>query len=192
MQKNKWLAGPVVLGLAVGMAGIGLHAQPEAGGGGGRPDFRNMTPEQREQMMQRMQQMREEGMRRMLTDAGFADAIVQDAIIAFGAAQEKATQSLRQKMRQVTEAARTGAVTDAQMSTLLAEFRADVAAEKTRRAAAQKDLDTKVNFSKQPRLDALLTTMGLIGDEAAVVGGGGPGGGFGGGRGGGRGRGGGG
>jgi hypothetical protein len=61
-------------------------------------------------------------------------------------------------------------------------------AEKTRRQQASTDLDAKIGYSRLPRLSALLTTMGLIGDESLLLnasnnmGGmmGGPGGGFGG------------
>ena len=66
------------------------------------------------------------------------------------------------------------------IATVLADFRAAVAAEKTRREAALKQLDEDISYSKNPRLDALLTMGGLIGDEASYVGGMGGGGGRGG------------
>lgn len=196
MKNNKWLAGPVVLGLTMAMSGVALYAQPanppEGGnnqpGGANRPDFRNMTPEQRQQWMRRMQEQRIRG---ALTPAGFTDAALQDAVIAFVNEQETATQELQRKERELGRVAREGGMADAQLATLLAEFRTAVAAEKTRREAATKALDAKIEFSKKPRLDALLTTMGVIGDESSIAGGMGAGRGMGGpgigGRGGGRG-----
>lgn len=197
MKKSKWFTGPAVLGLTLVMSGMALHAQPGTapggnnpqggGGGGNRPNFREMTPEQRQQFMRQMQEQRIRG---MLAPAGFTDAALQDAVIAFVNEQDKATEELQQKQRQIARAAREGGMADAQLATLLADFRAAVAAEKTRRATATTALDAKIEFSKKPRLDALLTTAGIIGDESSIVdsmagrGMGGFGGGFGGGRGG--------
>ncbi|HEX8235759.1 MAG TPA: hypothetical protein VF600_07360 [Abditibacteriaceae bacterium] len=189
--RNKWAAGPLVLGLAMGLSNIGLHAQPGvapppappgappagpgAGGpGGDLPNFRDMNPEQRQQWMEQrrvqMQQARAEGIRRMLTDAGFTQTGLQDAVVDFARVQEEATQPLREQAQRVQQALRNGGMTDAQLATLLSDFRAEVAQERTRRAAALKALDQEIGYSKQPRLDALLTMGGLIGDEASIAG----------------------
>jgi hypothetical protein len=148
------------------------------------PDFSTMTPEQRQQWMeQRQQQMRQaraESVRRMLTDAGFTQAGLQDAVVNFVQEQDEATRPLQEQARKVNQALRNGGMTEAQLATLLSDFRSDVAQEKARRAKALKELDAEIGYSKQPRLDALLTMNGLIGDEAAFAGGmggrGGPGG----------------
>ena len=115
-------------------------------------------------------------LRRALENAGVIDVKVQDSVVAFAAQREAATQELQEKSRAVGAALRNGAATDKEIAAVLDEFRAAVAAEKTRRAAAEKDLETAIGWSQKPRLDALLTTMGLVGDEAAVAGGRGMGG----------------
>jgi hypothetical protein len=119
ITRSKWLAGPVVLGLAMSLSSIGLQAQPgvgeappppppppgapvgPGGPGGNFPDFRNMTPEQRQQWMeQRQQQMRQaraEGIRRMLTDAGFTQVGLQDAVVNFAQAQDEPGASCKSK-----------------------------------------------------------------------------------------------
>src|SRR5687767_14028297 len=89
---GKLLTGGVVLGLALTGTLETVQAQPDmndapkadnpapqnggrGGGGGNRPDFRNMTPEQREawtkQRELQMQQFRAENTRRSLERAGF-------------------------------------------------------------------------------------------------------------------------
>jgi hypothetical protein len=60
-----------------------------------------MTPEQRQQWMeQRQQQMRQaraEGIRRMLTDAGFTQVGLQDAVVNFAQAQDEPGASCKSK-----------------------------------------------------------------------------------------------
>lgn len=120
-------------------------------------------------------------MRGMLTQSGFPDKALQDAVIDFVNEQDQAGMTVQDKTRAVAEALRNPAVTDTQMATLLVEWRAAAQAEKTRRAEALKGLDAEIGYSKKPRLDALLSIGGIIGDEASLGGGmGGRGGGFGG------------
>ena len=184
MKNRKWTCGLLVSGLALAMAGA-LQAAPEDNnapmgdnppnqqGGpprGGRPDRRDMTPEQRQQMMQ---QMREQNTRETLTNAGFADIAVQDSVVAFVNEQEKATETLRDKARGINRAMRDETVSHAQLATLLADFRALAATEKARRAAAATELDAKIGYTKNARLDAVLLMSGIIGDGGAMLGGGG-------------------
>jgi hypothetical protein len=75
----------------------------------------------------------------------------------------------------VNQALRNGGMTDAQLATLMSDFRAEVAQERSRRTKALRELDTEIGYSKQPRLDALLTMSGIIGDEAYLAGVGGRG-----------------
>jgi len=199
MKNYKRLAVPAILGLTVAICGSVLQAQPAnppAGGGGpgggpggggpggGGPNWRNATPEQRAQWAKdfRTRQVRE-----VLDPAGFNDPVLQSAVVEFTLEQDKAQLALREQQRKLQEAARQGTVADAQLATLLADFRAAVAVEKARRVEAAKALDAKIEYSKKPRLEALLTTNGYLGDESAFVGGGQGGGGGWGGRNGGRG-----
>jgi hypothetical protein len=117
-----------------------------------------------------MQTMREQGTRNALQRAGVTDAATQDAIVAHAAAQEKARQSLREQSRKLFDSLRDAPSTDAEIATALRTLRANVAAEKLRSTRALTDLNSKTNYTKQPRLEALLTMMGLVGDEAAYIG----------------------
>lgn len=167
------MVGPLALGLALGVSGV---AQAQPGGnaplgqnppntnGGNRPNWRNMTPEQREAMMV---QMREGAIRQGLTQLGFPQAETQDALVEFVNTQEAATRPLQEKQRALMTALVTPEATNEQVTTLMTEWTALATAEKTRRAQAIKDLDTSISYSKNPRLNALLTVFGILGDESS-------------------------
>lgn len=195
MKNTTRFARPLLLGLALATVGA-AHAQPNANngagaqnppnqnaGGGRRGGRGEMTAEQRAQMEAQMQQMRELGVRQMLTRAGFTDVALQNAVVAYSNERDKASQSLQDKARQLNEALRGTTATDAQLATLLNDFRAAVEEEKARREVAQSALNAKIGLAAKPRLDAMLMMAGFIGDEAQYLGGGGGGrgpGGFGG------------
>ena len=127
-----------------------------------------------------MQQHRADMIIGILTQAGFTDTTVQDAIVAFALAQDTARQALRDQARALVQAALDPTTTDDTLSTQLAAFQAAVTAEEARTTTALADLDTAVGYSTQPRLAVLLTTLGLLGDASLYAGGpgdhGGPGG----------------
>src|SRR5438093_11800892 len=99
MKQQKWLVGSVVLAATMGLAGIAGAQQPGGGGQGGqRPNFGNMTPEQRQQFFQQQrEQQRQDWIRQAMTASGFTDKTVQDAVIAFMAAQDKASGPLQEQ-----------------------------------------------------------------------------------------------
>jgi hypothetical protein len=176
MKTKKWMA-PLAVACALGVTGL-ANAQPNVGGGqaqnpqnqqpgGGRPDFRNMTPEERQQMMQ---QFRERGIRRALEGGGFTAATIQDPVVAYAKAQDAAITPLQDLARQLVEAVSTPGVTDDKIAALLKQFQEAVAAEKARRKTARAELDKKINFSKQARLEALLTSLGLVGEDSLGLG----------------------
>jgi hypothetical protein len=148
-----------------------------------RQELQNMTPEQRQQLMR---QNRETSMRRLLERAGVTDVTTQNTIVTYATneqeARDRARQTLRASNQKLAQAVRTGAVTESQLGTLLDEFQNAAADEKDRRAKSAADLDRKVGYTKNPRLEAVLTTLGIVGDESLYMTGG-VGAGFGGGRG---------
>jgi hypothetical protein len=159
-----------------GLAGV-ADAQPDmnAAKAGNPPNrtpaqlMRDMAPGQRRAQMQglameRLQTGRADMVRQQLIDGGFVDKAVQDAVVEFSNAQIKAALALREKSAKVSEALNDKATTDAQLSVLLNDLRAAQADEKDRRETEDKALDAKINFTKQPRLEALLVTMNLIGE----------------------------
>lgn len=196
-RNHSWkkLAVPAALGLALSIGTVATQAQPPMDGGGGvgpgggpgapgapgapgvppggGSDWRNQTPEQRQQMMQ---QRRAETLRASLTKAGYTTSTLQDAVVTFATTQETARQTLRELSRTLNETVLNPTTTDTQVNTQLAALRSAVAVERTRTAKAQTALNTQIGYSTKPRLLALLTTMGLVGDEGLYVGAaGGPG-----------------
>jgi hypothetical protein len=119
------------------------------GNRGPRPDFRA-------QMEQRL--------REMLAHVGVNDAPTQDAVVAFLQADTQARRPLREQNTKLFQALNNGGVTDDQLLALVTDLRAAQDAEKVRREKAQADLDAKIHYTQNPRLEAVLMLAGLIGD----------------------------
>jgi hypothetical protein len=134
---------------------------PRGGNKGERPDFRNMTPEQRQQFEQKRE---EENVRRALKRAGYTDAKVQDAVVAFAAEQNKDESASKDKVRELSKAVRDGA-SDSEIATLLTAVRADSQAAQAQRQAALKELDAKISYTKSAKLEATLVLLGLTGEN---------------------------
>ncbi len=180
-RNHQWTVGALALGLsAMALPGV-LQADPEGppppppgqndgprdgrggrGGGpnGGRGDNRNMTPEQREQ---EMQQRRTQQLNRMLSEAGFIDKEVQDAVIAFANAQDAERKDSRDNARKLSEALREGE-DNVTLAAILADMRADTKESEARRTAALNQLDAQINFKSNARLEAILVLSGLTGE----------------------------
>ena len=135
------------------------------GGGGNRPNFRNMTPAQREAFRA---QMRENQIRQALTGAGYDDAATQDPIVKFAQDENTVATGLIPKI-QAIRTAFTANADDKTLSAALADYRAAVVDAKATRVTAIADLDKSVSFSTKPKLEALLVMLGLIGDENGFV-----------------------
>lgn len=186
MQKKntnrRWMVGAMALSLGVAtMPGV-LQAAPEddgpppgqnggpregrGGRGGGRGDNRNMTPEQREQ---EMQQRRAQQLNRTLSEAGFIEKDVQDAVIAFASAQDAERKNSRDSARKLSEALREGEDNET-LATILSDMRAEAKAAEAKRVAALDALDAQIHFKSNARLEAVLVLAGLTGE---VMGGGG-------------------
>lgn len=108
----------------------------------------------------------------MLAANNFTDAALQDAVAVFVTQNQQSRQILRDTTQKLAAAMSDGATTDAQLTALLTDWRVSKAAEETRHQSALKALDAKINFSANPRLEALLLLSGIAG-EAPM---GGPGG----------------
>lgn len=131
-----------------------------------REQLQNMTPEERQELMRRN---REASTRRLLERAGVTDAATQNSVIKYVGdeqeAREKSRVTIRGASQKLAQAVRTGAVTEAQLATLLGEFQNAAADEKERRAATAAELDRQIGYSQNPRLEAMLTMLGAVGDE---------------------------
>lgn len=168
MQQRKWMTGSLAVAVALGTATNG-HTQPgqplangQGGGQQGWQQWQQATPAQRQQMILNFMETQ---LRQQMTAAGFADKALQDPIIVFWKAQETARQPLRDKTDQLMDGLRHKTATDDEVGIMMRDVRDAVSDEKTRHDAAIKDLDAQLHYTKNPRLEAMMTMMGLIGDE---------------------------
>jgi hypothetical protein len=176
IENKKWMIGTLALGLGMATLPGVLQAQPEddgppppppgqnggprGGRGGRRGGDRNMTPEQREQ---EMQQRRTQQLNRMLSEAGFIDKNVQDAVIDFANAQDAERKNSRDNMRKLSEALREGE-DNVTLAAILADLRADEKEGEAKREAALNALDAQIHFKSNARLEAVLVLSGLTGE----------------------------
>lgn len=160
--------------------------------------MKSMTPEQRARMQQRMQEREQNGggaggnaggnaggggrggqnaelrwewIRQTLVASGYTDAAMQNSIIEFMKAQETARQPLREQAQALTVLLVNPKTQDADLQSGLATFRTAVAADQARYTTELTALDTSVKYSTQPRLETLLTVLGIVGQEAPTLGG---------------------
>jgi hypothetical protein len=146
------------------------NRQPRGQGGQGGRNFQAG----RDQM--------ENGMRQMLQRAGVNDKAIQDVILEYVRTDFAARGQLREQGNRLWQAVRNEGVTDEQLLALITDYRAGQEAETARRKKAEADLDEKVHYTKNPKLEAMLLLGGLIGEVSGptIMYGGGFGGGGGG------------
>jgi hypothetical protein len=169
----KYAKGLLTLGLVLGMSAIPSQAQPGLGFGGGQDaaDYRQLSPEQQELLAEKVRDFaREQMIRLMLSNAGFADKAVQDEVVSFANEQSKAMAKLNEQNAKLRTGLREQNTPAGPLTALMNEYNTAVAGENARRKTALDALDAKINFRKQPRLEAVLTTMGVVGDEMVMAG----------------------
>lgn len=115
----------------------------------------------------------DEAIRKMMEMGGVPDVATQDAVLEYMKEDVEARRPLRDLGMKLFQALRAGDVDDDQMLALVMDYRAAQETEKIRREEAQEALDEKVDFSRNPRLEAMLLLAGLIGDGSGLVGAGG-------------------
>ena len=165
-----------MLGLFVLGLTLTANAQPGNGGnGGGNRPGQNMTPEQRQQWMERMEtrrnQQRQDWLRQAMTGSGIADATVQTSVIDYMTAQEKSTTALQEQARALSALLIKPETPDAELKTALTAYREAVAAANAKQVTDLAALDAQVKFSTQPRVETLLTLVGVLGTETTQLGG---------------------
>ena len=112
----------------------------------------------------------EREMRQMMSRLGCDETRVQDAIIVYIAGETRARRPLRDQSRKLFQALRArdampnAQSTDAEIETLLTDFRAALEQDKARHQVGEAALDQKINFRGNARLEAMLLLFGVIGD----------------------------
>lgn len=166
-----------ILTLSVGASLLALPAQaqngfPPGGPGGPQGGFggpnnqngqnQNWNSQQRSQMQSQMQnQMLQQSLQRF----GLTDTNMLNAILAYANARTAARQPIQDGVRQVMQQMQQGQATDAQAREWMINLQSALNAETTRSKNAERQLDAQIGFSKNAKLQLLLTMMGLIGDS---------------------------
>jgi len=118
----------------------------------------------------KLQLIQENGLRSTLTQAGFPEKNLQEAILDFIYAQNQARIKAQETGSKVLKAMgdKPEAATD--ITPIFTDYLNAVETAKTQREEATKALDEEIEFSKKPRLKALLTIYGIIGEAAWYTG----------------------
>ena len=148
---------PVLLAAGVLATATPIFAQPAGGRGGNRGD--------RTQMQTQM-------ITRSLQRAGITDEGTIETVTTYATNRTAARKPLYDAADALTQALADENTSDAQIATLWDAFNAALDAEKTRTAAAEAELDKQIGFSKNPKMAAALTLLGVTGDAAGYLNGG--------------------
>jgi hypothetical protein len=141
------------------------------GGRGGAPANIPLTPEQKDAQR-----------RALMISSGIYDKNVQDDIIAFINAEEKAREPLLVAARAAAASlngtvARVAALSEKaeeneqKVNASFTAYNEALAADKIRHEAALKSLDASIGYQSNPRLKAFLTLVGIIDNNALAIGG---------------------
>ena len=153
---------PALLAVGLLTAATPTFAQPGNGGNGGNNRGGNNRPDRAAMQAQMLQ--------RQLERAGYTDATIVEAVKTYMTDREAARQLLRSAANALSDALADENSTDAEITRLTDDLDAALATEKTRTLGAEADLDKQINFSKVPKLKAVLMLSGVIGEGAAYLG----------------------
>ncbi|HEX8552115.1 MAG TPA: hypothetical protein VF681_11250 [Abditibacteriaceae bacterium] len=168
--RSTWTTKTIATAFIIGSA-VTAPAQQGGQGGNNRPNWQNMTPEQRQQMEARRTEQRNLWLRQAMTGSGVTDAAAQTAIIDYMTEQEKTRVSLQEQARALSAVLVKPETPDAELKTKLEAYRAAVAAADAQRTADLSVLDEQVKYSTSPRVETLLSLLGVLGNETAQLGG---------------------
>ncbi len=122
---------------------------------------KTLSPDERRQQT-------EDKLRALMKNLGIADANTQDAILEYLTADEMARATLRDAEKSLMNGLRRD-VPPERMRDLLSDYRAAVETDKTNRETQQRRLDARVGYSLDPKLEATLWLMGVLGDGASKL-----------------------
>jgi len=121
-----------------------------------------MTPEERRKQT-------EDKLREMMTRNGVTDTTTQDTVLAYLSNELDARQPLRQMGEKLNRALSDQSITDDQIKAMIADYQNAQDLEQQNRIKAQSDLDAKIHYSQNPRLEGLLMLMGVLGDGPPLM-----------------------
>ena len=164
----KWslMLASLALSGAIAMAQPGNQPPPPPGNypppNAGPQQRPRMTPEERRKET-------ENKLREMMTHNGITDASTQDAVLAYLSNELDARRPLRQMGVKLQRALGDQSIADDQIKALIADYQNAQEMENQRRIKAQSDLDGKIHYSQNPRLQGLLMLMGVLGDGPPLM-----------------------
>jgi len=97
------------------------------------------------------------------------DVELQDTLVNFLSEQANRRQSVRDQKNKLQTGLRNNLASDTQVLSMLNDYRANVEQAKEDYKKALAVLDTKIGYSKNPRLEATLVLLGVIGDESSFI-----------------------
>jgi len=127
-----------------------------------RPDRPRSSPEDRRKQT-------EDKLREMMIHNGITDISTQDAVLAYLSNELNARRPLRQLGVKLQRALGDQSITDDQIKGMIADYQNAQDLENQRRIKEQSDLDAKIHYSQNPRLQGLLMLMGVLGDGPPLM-----------------------
>jgi len=173
-MKSTLIKGLVLTGL---MVGGGVSFAQNGGAPAQRPPYNNNNsysnnnrPQQRPRMTpEQRQEQSEERLRGVMKENGITEEADQNAVLAYLSDELEARKPLRQMGMKLQGALGDTATTDVQIKALVEDYQNAQAVEKQRRLKAQSDLDAKIHYTKNPRMEAFLMLMGVLGDGQPMM-----------------------
>lgn len=114
-------------------------------------------------------QMQTQMITRSLQSAGITDEGTIEAVTTYVANRQAARKPLYDAANALSTALTDEKTTDAQMSQLWDTFQSALDAEKMRTEAAEAELDKQIGYTKNPKLEASLTLLGVTGDASGYL-----------------------
>lgn len=118
----------------------------------------------------KIQLMQENALRMTLTQSGFPEKNLQEAVLDFIYAQNQSRVKVQETGSKVLRAMGDKPEVATDITPIFTDYLDAVETAKTQREEATKALDEEIEFSKKPRLKALLTIYGIIGEAAWYTG----------------------
>ena len=113
-------------------------------------------------------QQTENRLRALMANLGIAGAPTQDAIIDYLAQDEMARATLREAEKRLLAGLRRD-VPPERMRDLLSDYRSAIGTDQISREVAQRRLDARVGYSLDPKLEATLWLLGVLGAGASKL-----------------------
>lgn len=111
----------------------------------------------------------EQNLRGMMASFGVTELDVQNSIIVYLQDYVLRIRPLREQGRRLYRALQNETISTTEMAGLLTDFRAAIEADTARRAAAEAALSEQTGYTNNPRLEAMLLLLGVIGDGPAIM-----------------------